>query len=669
MTARAPIRPRVLPPLMALAIVALALVTLALVTLALPAPRQAAAEEAAVPTSFSEPLMLGAQVSAGALPPVAERLPRRPMVAEMPYEGQTVGRYGGDMTMLMASARDTRIMNVYGYARLVGYDHNLDIVPDLAERVEVEGERSFTFHLRPGHKWSDGSPFTTEDFRYFWDDVANNEDLSPTGPPIQLMVDGEPPRIDIIDETTIRYSWSKPNPGFLPAIAGAYPLYIYQPSTYLKQFHVDYAEPEALQARVKEAGQRDWAALHNRKNNMYRNDNPELPALDPWVLATKPPSERFVFLRNPYYHRVDSTGQQLPYIDRVVFQIADSKLVPAKTGAGESDLQARYLRFDNYTFLKESEKRSGYRVHLWSTETGSQIALYPNLNASDPVWRALLRDVRFRRALSLAVNRHEINQVIYYGLADEQNNAVLKGSPLYREEYATAWAQFDPAMANRLLDEIGLTARDKEGIRLLPDGRPMIIVVETAGESTEETDVLELIGDTWRGVGVKLFPKPSQREVLRNRVFSGEAIMTVWTGIENGLPTADMSPHEFAPTTQQQPMWPKWGQYLETSGESGDEIDMPAPQRLLELMEAWTYAPSREARVAVWHEMLHIFTDQVYTIGTVANVPQPVVVNGKLRNVPAKAMYGWDPGAHFGIYKPDCFWFDDKKSGQDVATQ
>lgn len=629
-------------------------------------PRPGDAQE---PAAYRESPMLAALVAAGTLPPVAERLPARPPVATMPHEGQTIGRHGGTLHTLMASAKDTRLMTVYGYARLVVYDENLKIVPDLLESFEVEGERIFTFHLRPGHKWSDGSPFTTEDFRYFWEDVANNEDLSPTGPPINMLVDGERPKIDIIDETTIRYAWSKPNPGFLPAIANAYPFYLYQPSAYLKQFHVDYAEPEALKQRVKEAGQRDWAALHNRKNNMYRNDNPDLPSLDPWVLVTKPPSERFVFTRNPYFHRVDAEGQQLPYIDKVVLQISDSSLVPAKTGAGESDLQARYLRFDNYTFLKESEARSGYDVRLWDTETGSQLALYPNLNAKDPVWRTLLRDVRFRRALSLAVDRHEINQVIYYGLADEQNNTVLRQSPLYREEYAKRWATYDPDAANRLLDELGLTARDEEGIRLLPDGRPMMIVVETAGESTEETDVLELIRDTWRKVGIELFAKPSQREMLRNRIFAGDAIMTVWTGLENGLPTADMSPWELAPTTQQQWMWPKWGQYLETSGESGDEIDMPAPLRLRELLETWTYAPSREVRVDVWHEMLDMFTDQVFTIGTVANVPQPVVVDNKLRNVPVRGMYGWDPGAHFGIYKPECFWFDDAGDGQDVATQ
>src|SRR5690606_27574129 len=152
-------------------------------------------------------------------------------------------------------------------------------------------------------------------------------------------------------------------------------------------------------------------------------------------------------------------------------------------------------------------------------------------------------------------------------------------------------------------------------------------------------------------------------------VFSGQSVMSVWTGLENGLPTADMSPYELAPTTQQQLMWPKWGQYLETGGESGEPIDMPAAARLDALLEEWTYAESRDRRQAIWHEMLHIFTDRVFTIGTVANVPQPVVVDNRLRNVPEKAMYGWDPGAHFGIYKPDSFWFDEAESDRDVAAQ
>ena len=165
---------------------------------------------------------------------------------------------------------------------------------------------------------------------------------------------------------------------------------------------------------------------------------------------------------------------------------------------------------------------------------------------------------------------HEINEVIYFGLAQPSNNTVLPRSPLFKPEYQKAWTNYDVAQANRLLDEMGLTKRGSENVRLLPDGRPMEIIVETAGESTEEIDVLELIADSWRKIGVKLFTKPSQLEVLRNRIYSGQTMMAIAKGIDNGIPTADMAPTEFVPIEQNQYQWPKWGQFYETGGTAGE---------------------------------------------------------------------------------------------------
>jgi peptide/nickel transport system substrate-binding protein len=557
----------------------------------------------------------------------------------------------------VSKAKDTRLLVVYGYARLIGYDENLNLVADILERVEVEDGRRFTFKLREDHRWSDGQPFTSDDFRFFWHDVANNEEISPTGPPKVLLVDGEPPVLEFPDETTVVYTWAKPNPFLLTALAGARPLFIYQPAHYLKQFHADYAEPDQLAAAVKAAKARNWAALYNRMARQYRFSNPELPALQPWVNTTAPPSQRFVAVRNPYYHRLDTKGRQLPYVDSVVLQVAGGSLIPAKTGAGESHLQARGLNFSDYPFLKANAKRNGYDVNLWRTVRGSQVALYPNLNVSDEVWRAVLRDVRFRRALSLATDRHELNQVIYFGLGLEGNQSVLPGSVLYKANYRGSYAQFDPQAANRLLDDMGLAARDERGVRLLPDGRPMDIVVETAGENSEETDLLELIHDSWLGVGIKLFSKPSQREVLRNRIFAGETLVSMWFGYENAVPTPQMSPEEFAPTRQQSLHWPKWGQYFETSGNAGEPVDMDLPKELLRLYAAWRDARSRAEQEKIWHRILEIHADQVYTIGLVAQIPQPVVVSNKLRNVPKEGIFNWDPGAQFGMYRPDSFWF------------
>jgi peptide/nickel transport system substrate-binding protein len=596
---------------------------------------------------FAEP------VKSGKLPAVLQRIPSEPALAEL----ETLGRPGGDLRMLMASAKDTRLMVVYGYARLVAYTPALAIVPDMLLGVDVDQGRIFTLHLRPGHKWSDGQPFTAEDFRYWFEDVAENAELSPGGLPPAMMAGGAPPTFEVLDETTVRYTWATPNPLFLPALAGPDPLFIFAPAHYLKQYHQKYADPAKLAEIVKDAGAHNWAAVHTKKDAPYHNDDPKMPSLEPWVLKTKLPADRIVFERNPYYYRIDGAGHQLPYIDRIVFTVADAQIIPAKTGAGESDLQARYLRFDDYTFLKAGEEAGDYRVQLWRTGPGSQFALYPNLNASDETWRKLMRDVRFRRALSLGVNRHEINQALYFGLAIEGQNTVLPQSPLFRTEYRSDWASYNVDQANALLDEIGLTNKNSDGIRLLPDGRPCVIVVEDSGESSEKSDVLELIRDSWRHIGVQLYSKPAQLTLFRRRVFSGEALMSLDKGIENGLPTAEMSPAEIAPTAQDQLEWPKWGEYAETKGKSGEAPDLPAAEKLKELYGDWLAATTAEDQERIWHDMLKIWSDQVFSIGLIAGVQQPVVVNDRLRNVPDDGIYNWDPGAHFGIYKPDGFWF------------
>lgn len=608
--------------------------------------------------SYIEPPALAVEVAAGKLPPVAERLPEEPSVASFARPGQAPGRYGGTLRMLMGQARDVRMMSVYGYARLVRFDHRLELVPDILRKVDVEDGRIFTLHLRPGHRWSDGVPFTAEDFRYYWEDVANDPQLSPVGPPEVMRAGGALPRFEVIDPVTVRYSWEKPNPEFLPALAAALPPFIYRPAHYLKRFHGRYFDAGALDALAKEQGFQGWPALHNKMDNPDKNDNPALPTLQPWMTTTAMPAERFIFVRNPYFHRVDPEGRQLPYIDRVVMDVVDGKIVPAKTGTGESDLQARYLRFDNFTFLRKNAAASGFAVHLWRIGRGSHMTLYPNLNAEDPVWRTLLRDVRFRRALSLAVHRREINRVMYYGQAIESQNTVLPESPLFRPEYQTSWAAFDLAAANRLLDEIGMTRRDSRGIRLLPDGRSADIVVETTGESSEEADVLQLVHDSWLKAGIKLHIKPSQRDVVRNRIYAGKTIMALFPGLENGIATADTSPQELAPVHQTQYQWPQWGQYAETRGKAGDAPDMPEAERLLVLLDAWNNATSRKRRARVWAEMLAIHADQVFTIGLVSGTMQPVVASLRLRNVPETGLYNWDPGAHFGIYEPDTFWLD-----------
>jgi len=476
----------------------------------------------------AEPPLLADLVAGGQLPPEAERLPDLPRTTIVDESTKrTVGKRGGTINMLMARQKDIRMITVYGYARLVGYDRNLQLQSDILLRYENEGNRVFTLHLRPGHKWSDGSPFTAEDFRFQWEEVLTHPEMDRGGLNPALYASGEPPRFEVIDPLTVRYTWNTPNPLFLPALAGARPLDIYCASAYLKQFHGDYADPKTLADAVATEQVKNWKSLQIRKGRSYRPENPDLPTLQPWRNTTKPPSSQFVFERNPYYHKVDQTGSQLPYIDRLVVNIAESSIIAAKTGSGESDLQQRYLRFDDYTFLKAGEKHNGYSVRLWTVGKGSAIAFYPNLNTADPVWRAVFRDVRLRRALSLGIDRHQVNQVLFIGLAKESANTVLPGSPLYRDELGKAYAQYDPVRANALLDEMGLQRAAPGGVRLLPDGRPMELIVESTGESSMEADAMELVRDDWAKLGIKLFTRTSQRDIFRSRVAAGSTIMSV----------------------------------------------------------------------------------------------------------------------------------------------
>jgi peptide/nickel transport system substrate-binding protein len=365
-----------------------------------------------------------------------------------------------------------------------------------------------------------------------------------------------------------------------------------------------------------------------------------------------------MFERNRYYYRVDEAGHQLPYIDEVAITVSSSDLIPAKVASGEADLQGAYLAFSNFTFLKEAEERSNYKVRRWQGTKGARVALFPDLNNIDPVMRDLFRNADFRRALSVAIDRDDINNTIFYGVAFPSNNTVLPESELFKDEYQTTWTQYDPDLANQLLDGIGLTNRNSDGIRLMSDGRPLQIVVETAGEEVEQTDVLELVRDHWHKVGVELFIKPSQREVFYSRINAGETQMSVWWGLENAMLKPSMSPAEFSPLSPDQFQWPMWGLWAQTSGQMGEEPDLDTVKELMKLKEEWGTAPDDAARADAWHKILALWTDQVFTIGIVSGVEQLVIVSNKLKNVPEHGTYNFDPGAYFGVYRPDTFFFE-----------
>lgn len=589
----------------------------------------------------------------------ATGLPDVPRVIDMAATGRVPGRRGGSARILVGGQRDVRLMPYYGYARMAGYDRDLNLVPDILRDVAVEDGRAYTLHLRPGHRWSDGAPLTAEDFRYVWQDMMNNKDLYRGGVPTDMKADGKPCRFEIVDDLTLRYVWDDPKPDFLPKLASPTPIVLAMPSHYMRQFHAAYASEADLAGRIEANKVDDWQGLHQKMGRQNRPENPDLPTLEPWRPTTAPPAERFVFERNPFFHRVDEAGTQLPYLDAIELDVVSSEVIAAKTATGEADLQSQGIGFGDYTLLKHAERAYPVKVALWTRTQGSAMAIMPNLNCTDPVWRALFRDVRVRRAMSVAIDRREINQVLFYGLGRESADTVLPESPLYRQDYATAWTQHDPGLANTLLDEAGL-AWGKGGARYLPDGRKAGIVVETAGESTLETDMLELIADHWRIVGLPLYIRTSQRDIFRARALAGDVLMGVQGGLDNALPTAEMSPEPLAPTAAEQLQWPIWGLHYASAQDSGEPPDMPEAAEMMLLLGEWGRSTDTATRERVWHRMLAIRAEQVFTIGTVNGALQPVLRNARLKNVPDKALYGFEPTSYFGAYGMDSFFMDEE---------
>lgn len=608
--------------------------------------------------AFADAPLFEADLAAGTLPPMADRIPLKPRVIDLPGMGRETGVHGGTVRMLIGGQRDVRLIPMNGYSRLMGYDADRNLQPDILAACDVVENRIYTLHLREGHRWSDGNPFTADDFAYCWTDVLNNPDLYRSGPPVELTSDGVVAEFEVIDPLTVRYTFATPSPDFLPKIAAPLPLVLFMPGAYLRQFHASHQTEEKLAEYIETYSVDDWQGLHQKMSRSNRPENPDLPTLEAWRSRTPPPSEQFIFERNPYFHRVDQAGNQLPYLDRIVLDVASAEIISAKTATGESDLQTTGVDFPDYTLLKQAEKIHPLKVSLWRRTQGSSVALLPNLNCSDPVWRALFQDVRMRRAMSVAINRAELNKVIYFGLARESADTVLPESPLFKPEYATAWAQYDPDLANRMLDEIGLTERGGGNIRLLPDGRKAGIIVESSGESTLEMDVLELIRDHMRDIGIAIYTRVSQRDVFRSRALGGEVQMSVWTGLDNGVPSADMSPEHLAPTMPDHLQWPVWGAWYASGKTEGDAPDMPEVLELVTLLNAWRQSTSTAERAEIWDKMLALRADQVFTIGTINGALQPIVRSARLRNIPDEALFGFIPTSYLGAYLPDTFFYE-----------
>ncbi|MGI6366952.1 MAG: ABC transporter substrate-binding protein [Anaerolineae bacterium] len=596
--------------------------------------------EVQVPGKFSESPMLAERVAAGELPPVEERLPTEPLVVEVV---EKIGQYGGAITVGSLSMNlggdDLDMANSRPNLMRISHDAR-DATPNILKGYELSDDlKSITLFMRQGMKWSDGEPLTTEDIKFYYEDQLLNTEITPRVP-YWFRPGEEVMTLDIVDDYTYRLSFAQPHPRFvmicmahLEAFGGNS---TFVPSHYLKQFHIKYNEK--ANDLAKAAGFDFWYQLYGREND--RGQSIDRPRLDAYIPLRDTPQMTF-WERNPYYCAVDPEGNQLPYIDTInKDRAADLSIFDAKVVGGSYDFAAFQLRILSYATYADGAASSNARMVLWQSGKGGEVVYNVNMNWTVPEWRATFTDDRFRQALSLAIDRADINNVIYFGNASETQFTVVPVSRHYKPEYASSFADFDLDKANALLDEMGLEWNAAKTHRLWPESKTDLVIswdlVET---ETPKGPITELITEYWKKIGVEIQWKSITRTLLTQKALANEEPMSLWHGDETMDTLFLRRPKFFAPGDYDECCWgPLWASYWNTRGEQGEE----PPQVIKDLFDwhdEYTLTDGDEPA----RKVLESQAEHIWTIGSVGNAPHPLFVRNNLRNVSEdRGFWTWD---------------------------
>ncbi len=446
---------------------------------------------------YTQSPYLDARVASGELPALEDRLPDQPMVYPVTQE---IGVHGGQFNVF---AIDNFPWNALTEEPARGplallMTQDSDFIPDIVLDFEQsEDFRTFTLNLRPGMQWSNGDPFTSEDFtfkRIFMIDDGWNENLYPPAATVEAP-----------DEHTVIIDWGDARPRALLDMihwrGGEWTLF--NPSNYLKTWHPEFNED--AEAVAMEEGFETWEEAFRWHYYWRPLNDANKPTTQQWMPLQFTTTAR-LYERNPYFHQVDAAGQQLPYVDTVLSQIVDPEAFNLKVISGEADLAYLRTNMENFTLYKENEEAGNYVVNLLPSFTSAEVVYYLNQTHPDPVKHALFTTADFRRALSVAIDREEINDLLFSGFAQPQQWSITSFASIYEPEWGTAWAQFDPELANSMLDELGLSERNSAGIRLMSDGNPLTIIVEfvEGSFSGPAGSVHELVKEYWAGIGVNM---------------------------------------------------------------------------------------------------------------------------------------------------------------------
>lgn len=625
-----------------------------------PAAQAPAEQPAAAPAAevVREAPSLAAAVAAGTLPPLEERLPKVPFVVgpgvlltEEDLPDWRPGRYGGTLNSAHSVADwapDVFVMLNEPLLSAPGIGVQ-GIRGNVLESFEVSDDNTvFTFKLREGLKWSDGTPVTMEDVRFTWENIYGNEKLFPQGVPARFRTGydpaGDPMTLEILDDYTFRLTSTAPYGGFLRNITiegwNGYTVLI-NPSHVLKKWHPDFTPIEEMQEELRANNLTDewWQLFRQQKwcENWHVTADRCIgyPTLNPWISVRSETPGVKVFDRNPYYWKVDTEGKQLPYIDRIVsVQVEDVEMVNQRVLAGDVDFLRESTALVKVPLYKENEERGGFRTILLDMHVDSSI-LYFNMTYDDETWRKVTQDLRFRQAVSLAIDRDEIIESVYYGFASKPLVSV-------GEEFS----QYDVARANALLDEMGMTERDANGFRMV-DGKPFTILVEHAAHAPDIAPVSELLAEQLKAVGLNLQVKRIDPQLWGQRILANEMQATVFWGHDQGW-DSDYSGSEGAANRSFR-LWSLW--HL-TNGAEGEEPPQWVKDMYALDAARWSAVSGSDEYNRLKEETYAWVRANLPRITVVEKVKYPMIANKDLRNV---ASAGYAIASNFA---GEQLWFD-----------
>jgi peptide/nickel transport system substrate-binding protein len=630
---------------------------------ATPVPPTKPAPTATPVSKYKEAPMLAALVKDGKLPPVDQRLPENPIVVN----AEAIGQYGGVWRRGFLGPSDFN-----GIARVI-YDSLIVFSPDGGSVVNKYVEsvtnsadyKTWTVKLPKGAKWSDGSPFTTDDIMFWHKDVLQNKDLMASLPGWMQNKDGSLAEIKQVDPQTVQWNYKEVHTTFLFELANAeygdrnVPAFL--PSKFLKQFHASYAKKDDLDKMVADAKLKTWAELFRLKISPY--ETPERPGMAAWVAApnSRMSDQVFRLVRNPYFVGVDKAGNQLPYFDEVQLKFfTDVNALNLAAIAGELDQQERHVQLVNFPVLKENSQKTGkYNLYLWSSLGGADADIIFNQTyTKDPEIGKVLANKDFRIAMSYAINRKQIQESAFLGTGEPRQPVPKKGHPYYPgDEYAYKYIEFNPTLANQMLDKIGLDKKDSEGYRLMPNGKRVAIELSVVAVFGSWPDIAQLIARDFKTVGVQLIVQIRERALHFSLRESNDLMAEMWNQDTAGFPFTGSTKYDVRSgiygNITYGPLWYNW---VKTSGKEG--IEPPDyMKKMMQLVDhAKTVGPADQAKDA--QEIMKIWVDNMVEIGTVgltATDQGVAVVNAKMKNVPQNLTKDW-PLRSPGNGRPET-WF------------